>query len=146
MPQLPEQSFANHARMVPGYHYVTGTLTFVYLVWSLSRAVTQRDADSLHALVGAGALFGVYAFTRLFPLKVQDRVIRLEERLRLERRLPADLASRIPELTPRQLIALRFAGDAELETLVRETLNGTLDSPKAIKQRVRHWRADHLRV
>jgi hypothetical protein len=140
------QSFANHARMVPGYHYVTGPLTFTYLVWSLVRAFTQRDADALYALTGAGALFGVYAYTRLFPLKVQDRLIRLEERLRLERRLPAELAARVPELTERQLIALRFASDEELESLVREVLEGRVTAAKQIKQRVRNWRADHFRV
>ncbi len=132
--------------MVPAYHYVTGPLTIVYLVWSITRAFTARDADSLHALVGAGALFGVYAFTRLFPLRAQDRIIRLEERLRLEKRLPADLAARIPELTERQLIAIRFASDAELEPLVRDVLAGKYDSGKAIKQSIRNWRPDHFRV
>lgn len=146
MASATPQSFANHAKMVPAYHYVTGPLTIVYLVWSITRAFTARDADSLHALVGAGALFGVYAFTRLFPLRAQDRIIRLEERLRLEKRLPADLAARIPELTERQLIAIRFASDAELEPLVRDVLAGKYDSGKAIKQSIRNWRPDHFRV
>ena len=142
----PTQSFTNHARMVPGYHYVTGTLTFVYLVWSAWRAVTLRDAASHHALVGAMALFGVYAYTRLFPLKAQDRVIRLEERLRLERLLPAELTPRIAELTPSQLIALRFASDADVVTLVPRGLAGEFPSTKAIKQAIRDWRPDHFRV
>lgn len=140
------QSFANHAQMVPGYHYVTGPLTLIYLVWSITRAFTARDADSLYALVGAGALFGVYAFTRLFPLRAQDRIIRLEERLRLEKRLSPELAARVPELTERQLIALRFASDAELEPLVRDVLAGKFESGKAIKQSIRNWRPDHFRV
>jgi hypothetical protein len=140
------QSFANHARMVPGYHYVTGPLVLAYVGWSLWRAGTLRDAASLHDLVGALALFGVYAFTRLFPLKAQDRLIRLEERLRLARLLPADLQPRIDTIRPRQLIALRFASDAEVEGLVRQVLAGTLTEPRAIKQAIRDWRPDHLRV
>lgn len=145
MPEQP-QSFANHARMVPGYHYVTAPLLLAYLVWSVWRAVTLRDAESHFDLLGAGALFGVYAYTRLFPLKAQDRIIRLEERLRLTRLLPADLQPRIESLTPRQLIALRFASDAEVEGLVRQVLAGTLTEPKAIKQAIKQWRPDHLRV
>jgi hypothetical protein len=142
----PPQSFANHARLVPGYHYVTAPLVLVYLVWSIWRAATLRDWESHYDLVGALALFGVYAYTRLFPLKAQDRIIRLEERLRLARLLPADLQPRLDDLTPRQLIALRFASDDEVEGLVRQVLAGTLTEPKAIKQAIRSWRADHFRV
>lgn len=146
MPAKEPQTFANHMQLVPGYHYVTAPLVMVYLVWSITRAITNRDADSLFDLVGAGALFGTYAFTRLFPLRAQDRLIRLEERLRLERVLPADLSARIPELTARQLIALRFASDAEVEGLVRDVLSGKLTDGKSIKQSIRQWRPDYLRV
>lgn len=142
----PTQSFANHAKMVTGYHYVTGLAVMAYLGWSVVRAATLRDAESHFDLIGACGLFGVYAYTRLFPLKAQDRVIRLEERLRLTALLPDDLIPRIPELTEGQLIALRFASDAEVEELVRAVLAGTLTKPKEIKQRVKHWRADHFRV
>lgn len=141
-----EQNFQNHARMVPGYHYVTAPLVLAYLVWAIARAVTHRDWESHFDLVGAFALVGVYAYTRLFPLKAQDRVIRLEERLRLQEVLPADLRARIPELRPSWLIALRFASDAELPELVRWTLEHTPASQKEIKARIRHWRADHFRV
>jgi len=140
------QTYANHAQMVPGYHYVTGPLVLLYVGWSIWRAATMRDVESHYDLVGAFALFGVYAFTRLFPLKAQDRVIRLEERLRLQRLLPAELQSRIEELRPRQLIALRFASDGEVEGLVRQVLAGTLTEPKAIKQAIRTWRPDYFRV
>lgn len=142
----PRQDFSNHARMVPGYHYVTGPLVLAYLLWSAWRAATLRDAASVHALVGALALLGVYAYTRLFPLRAQDRTIRLEERLRLARVLPPDLATRIPELRPSWLIALRFASDAELPELVRWTLETRPATQKEIKQRIRDWRADHFRV
>jgi hypothetical protein len=121
-------------------------LVATYLIWSIYRALTLRDVESHFDLVGAFALFGVYAFARLFPLKAQDRVIRLEERLRLTRVLPADLVARLEEITPRQLVALRFAPDAELEELVREILAGRLTGHKEIKQRITQWRPDHFRV
>jgi uncharacterized protein DUF6526 len=98
-----------------------------------------------------GVLFAVgllmLAFqSRVQPLTVQDRVIRLEMRLRLREILPPDLAARIYELTPRQLIAMRFASDAELPELTREVLAGNLPTTKAIKMRVKNWQADGLRV
>ncbi len=140
------QTYANHAKFVPGYHWVTGGFVLVYVVWAAWRAISLRDWEAHFDLVGACALFGVYAYVRLFPLKAQDRVIRLEERLRLARVLPADLAQRIDELRPRQLIALRFAPDEELPDLVRWVLTERIDDQKAIKQRIRNWKADHFRV
>ncbi len=99
---------------------------------------------------GAHVLAAVWAYIALFklrvyPLKVQDRVIRLEERLRMEKLLPEPWKSRIPELSEAQLIALRFASDAELPELVEKTLGGNLD-PKTIKQSIRNWRPDYFRV
>jgi len=79
-------------------------------------------------------------------LKVQDRVIRLEMRLRLSEVLPADLKGRIPELTTRQLVGLRFASDAELPDLVRRVLAGSLANPTDIKKAVAHWQGDYLRA
>jgi hypothetical protein len=140
------QSFETHARMVPGYHYVTGALVAVYVVWSVARAMTHRDWESHFDMVGAFALIGVYWYVRSFPLKAQDRVIRLEERLRLARLLPAALAARSELLSTRQLIALRFASDDELAELVEWVLAGNVTDPKAIKQRIRQWRADHSRL
>jgi hypothetical protein len=142
----PTQTFANHARLHPPYHFVASPLALVYVVWSAVRLVRTPGADTLHALVGALALFAALAFARLYAMKVQDRVIRLEERLRLARVLPADLQPRIEELTERQLIALRFASDAEVADLVREVLANPAIPQKAIKQRVRQWRPDHFRV
>lgn len=146
MPKTTPQDFANHAKTVPGYHYATAFFVIAYFAWSVYRAMTLRDAESHFDLLGACGLFGVYLYTRIFPLRAQNRVIRLEEQLRLTRLLPADLTSRVVEITPAQLIALRFAGDDEVEVLVREILAGTLREPKAIKQRITHWRADHYRL
>ncbi len=86
------------------------------------------------------------ALARLNPLTVQDRVIRLEERLRLREVLPAELAREAGALTKGQLIALRFAPDEELEGLVREVLAGRLTKPAEIKRAIKNWRADTLRV
>lgn len=142
----PTQSFANHARLVPGFHYVLSPLTLIFLVWSLTRLASQRSADALYGVVGAVAMMGNLWFTRGFPLKAQDRVIRLEEELRLARLLPDDLRRRAHELTPRQLISLRFASDAELPEMVRWVLTERVTDSKAIKQRIRDWRPDHFRV
>jgi hypothetical protein len=89
----------------------------------------------------------IFAFNaRIFALKVQDRVIRLEERLRFVQLLPDDLKPRIGEFTPGQLVALRFASDEELPGLARKVLNDKVTDIKTIKKMVHHWRADYLRA
>lgn len=142
----PTQDFANHARMVPGFHYVTGLVTLVYVVWSAWHAMSTRSLDAHFQMLGAFALLGVFWYARSFPLKAQDRVIRLEEQLRLTRLLPDDLRPRVDELSARQLIALRFASDGEVADLVRWVLAENISSSKQIKQRIRSWRADYHRV
>jgi hypothetical protein len=97
-------------------------------------------------LVVALALGGLAWYARINALVVQDRVIRLEERLRLERLLPDDLKPRIGELSVAQLAALRFAGDSELAGLVRQIVDENLSDRDTIKRRIRDWRPDHLRV
>jgi hypothetical protein len=79
-------------------------------------------------------------------LKVQDRVIRLEERLRYQRLLPADLQPRIDDFTVNQLVSLRFASDAELPALARKVLDDKIDDRKTIKQMIKVWRPDYLRA
>ncbi|HEY8852707.1 MAG TPA: DUF6526 family protein [Gemmatimonadaceae bacterium] len=98
------------------------------------------------AVVVALALALGMLYLRFMPLRAQDRVIRLEERERLERIVPNDLRGRIGELTPSQLIAIRFAPDDEVPELTRRALNGELKTQKDIKLPIRNWRADHLRV
>jgi len=96
-------------------------------------------------LVAIALLIGIF-LSRDMPLRAQDRIIRLEERTRMERLLPSDLRGRIGELTPSQLIAIRFAPDDEVPDLTRRALNGELKTQGDIKRAIRNWRADHLRV
>jgi hypothetical protein len=140
------QNLANHVRFVPLYHLLLTLLllvNFVIRVRALSLGFTELRLASLCVAV-ALLLFFVYA--RQFAITVQDRVIRLEMRLRMERLLPADLAGRFGEFEPQQLVALRFAGDAELPELARRVLAGELRSSVRIKQQIKDWQADWLRV
>jgi hypothetical protein len=140
------QSFANHARMVPGYHYITGLILLVLLFWT-GRALV-RDFSVLSVmdflLVLAVTLTAFYA--RTFALGVQDRVIRLEEQLRMAEVLPDDLRSRVQEFTTEQLIGLRFASDDELPGLARKVLDEAIMDRRSIKAIVKDWRPDHQRV
>lgn len=144
MPDAP-QNLANHARLDPPFHF------FVLPVFGLSVLAALGHLiwhPSLHAaaffVVSVAALVAVLKI-RLYALKVQDRVIRLEERQRLALLLPEPLRPRIPEFTERQLIALRFASDAELPGLAERTLAQNL-APADIKKSIQSWRADYWRV
>jgi hypothetical protein len=96
-------------------------------------------------LLAAALLLGFF-YARIFALRVQDRIIRLEEQLRCQRLLPADLQPRIAEFAAGQLIALRFASDAELPALARKVLDEKLTERKAIKQLIKNWKPDYLRA
>ncbi len=145
MAQQP-QNYANHARFFPMFHVgvlVPFAANFFWAAYKLTRGVS---GDSVMALVMAIALILLALASRVQALTVQDRVIRLEMRLRLREVLPADLKARIGDLTLRQLVGLRFASDAQLPELVREVLGGQLTEEKAIKQKVTDWQADFLRA
>ena len=104
------------------------------------------NATTLWGVIVAAALIGLGLLSRIQALSVQDRVIRLEMRLRLRELLPPDLQRRIYEFTPRQLVAMRFAGDEEMPELAREVLGGGLPTTKGIKMRVKNWQPDSLRA
>ena len=148
---MPEpQSYATHRQFVPGYHFVIFGILAINLIWSLFRLISPlpgvRFFDRLLAVAVAVALVLIAYYVRVFPLRAQDRIIRLEEALRMSKLLPPDLLARIDELRTGQLVALRFAGDEELPELTRAVLEGKLASPDDIKKAVRNWRADHLRM
>ena len=141
------QNFANHAKYMPMFHFFAAPLSMIFLIWSAWRAMTIRDVETHYLLVGALALFGAVSVSRLSPLRAQDRLIRLEEQLRYARLLPADLAARAQStFAPRHYIALRFASDAELATMVEMVLKNPELKGKEIKAQIKTWRPDHFRV
>jgi hypothetical protein len=142
----PTQSFERHARWVPGYHFVISIILLVNLVWSLYQLVKAFSWPTLLAALMAFAFLGMFYYLRTFALAVQDRLIRLEMRLRLEKLLAADMKARILDLTRDQLIGLRFASDEELPTLFREVLEKHVTARKDVKRLIQNWQADHWRV
>lgn len=146
-PQMPEgQNYANHAKRPPRLFLVAWFAATAAAASFLFRLFVDFSVDTLALFLTAGGASAGIMMARRFALGVQDRVIRLEERLRMERLLPDELKSRIENLTTGQLIGLRFASDAELPALVRRVLDGELTDRKAIKQAVEDWRADHQRI
>lgn len=142
----PEQNLANHTRLPQPAYIAAGLVLFANLLWTVWIFFHYRSYATALAVATAAALIVVAVYARSNAQIVQDRLIRLEERLRLANILPADLKARIGELSLDQLIGLRFAGDAEVTDLTREVLAGNLRDRKAIKAKVRNWRADWLRV
>ena len=144
---MTEQNFANHSKLVPTFHFFVLPVLALNVVQSVYRlAHLWFKWDALVSVLTGLALLLLAFHARLFALRVQDRVIRLEERQRLSRLLPEDLQLRIAEFTPGQLVALRFASDEELPALARKVLNDKVTDLKSIKQCVKHWRADSLRA
>jgi hypothetical protein len=152
MSQTQPQTFANHTRFDPLFHFFLAPVFALGLVMALIHFFAHlREGDFVDHFHSALLIVLAFAFlvllfkVRLYALRVQDRVIRLEERLRLMQLLPERLRSRIPELTESQLCGLRFASDAELPNLTERALNEKL-SRKDIKKSVQVWRPDYWRV
>lgn len=144
---MAEQTFEKHTRYVPGYHFVALPILLINFLFSLYQAFTQNfSKTSLWNVVVALALALLAWYVRSKPVGVQNRIIRLEERLRLREKLPADLHSRINEIPPSHLIGLRFASDEELPDLARRCINGEFKTPKEIKSAIKTWRPDAYRV
>ncbi len=145
MSETKPQTYANHARFDPWYHFFLAPIALIILIASIVHLVRHPHPWGVLHVVLAFALFILLFKVRTYSLKVQDRVIRLEERLRLATLLPEPLHSRIGELDVRHLIALRFASDAEIPALVGRALNEKL-TEKQIKQAIQVWRPDYFRV
>ena len=141
-----QQNFKNHARVRPPFHFFVLPVLLINVVIAVSMLVKTPGLGTAWAAIFAAALLTFALMARAMTISVQDRLIRLEMRLRLRQLLPPDLQARIYELTPGQLIAMRFAGDEELPELTREVLSGNLPTAKAIKMRVKNWQADLLRA
>ena len=144
---MKQQDLSNHARVVPAFHMVALPILLLNLIDQIYRIVHLGFSfDTVVSLLLAIALILVALYARMFALTVQDRVIRLEMRLRLEQVLPPDLKSRIPQFTVNQLVAMRFASDAELPDLARQVVDEKIDNRKSIKQLIKTWKADYLRA
>jgi hypothetical protein len=144
---MAEQSFESHAKWVPPFHFFVLPVLLINLGFSIYWCVTTWF--TIHGVLSvllAAALFVGMVMARVMAMKVQDRVIRLEERLRFERLLPADLHARIGEFTIEQMVALRFASNAELPELARKVLQEKLNDRKAIKRMIKTWRPDLARA
>jgi Family of unknown function (DUF6526) len=144
---VSEQNFKNHVRFVPLYHFFALPMLFINFGWSVYRWIAAGfSIGGLEWVLTSAALFLGVVYPRLFALSAQDRVIRLEERLRYERVLPEELRWRADELTVDQFVSLRFASDEELGKLMQMVLDGKLTERKAIKRLINHWRPDSLRA
>ncbi len=141
-----QQTYANHVRWYPLVHFVIFPLLTILLIWSIVGLVRDFSADRIwNLLLTLGVILLSFA-ARLQALKAQDRVIRLEERLRYRELFGSDVCARAEILRTGQMIALRFASDRELGELLERVLNGELKSSKEIKTAIRDWRGDYLRV
>jgi hypothetical protein len=142
------QTYKNHHRFHPPFHFFVAPILLLNVLVSIAVLIHHWPKHWLlliWAVVISLALFFLVGFARDYALKVQDRVIRLEENLRYQRLLTPELIAAAQSLTIKQIIALRFASDAELPALVQRTLSENLE-PKTIKQSITNWRADNLRV
>ncbi len=140
------QTFANHTRYFPLFHFFASPILTINAALETYQLVQTPSRDEAWGALLAWGLAAGLLSARAMALRAQDRVIRLEETLRMQRLLPADLQGAAAKLKPRQLVALRFASDAELPELVRRTIAGEFAKPVDIKKAVREWRPDYLRA
>jgi hypothetical protein len=145
MSKTSSQNFKNHGRIDPSYHVVLATLLAVNLYMAGLYAYRNFNLFSGWLVILAIAVWIPVLKLRLYPLKAQDRIIRLEERLRLQALAPAEWHAQIYQLSEDQLIGLRFASDDEVVALAKEALELKL-TRKQIKERIKNWRPDEFRV
>jgi len=140
------QTFANHTRWQPPIHFFVLPVLLINVFWAAIVFVKDPNRNSGWWIIVSLALLVLLFFVRLNPLKAQDRIIRLEEKLRYQQILSPALLQQTSALTTGQIIALRFAGDDELEELVGAVLAGKFTKNSEIKRAIKHWRADTFRV
>ncbi len=139
------QNLKNHGRLDPAFHLVLGLIVLLNLIIAIVNLILHFNFHNGWVLVLSLGLIILYLRLREYPLKVQDRIIRLEERLRLQSLAPAEWHTQVYRLSEAQLIGLRFAGDDEVVSLAKQALEENL-TRKQIKERIRNWRADNWRV
>jgi hypothetical protein len=140
------QAYGNHTRWHPPFHFFVAPVMLINVIWAIVKFIREPGWDQGWWVVVSIALVILTILVRMNPMKVQDRLISLEEQLRHQQLLPAELAREARSLRAGQIIALRFAHDDELEGLVRETLAGRLTKPAEIKRAIKQWRADTRRI
>lgn len=142
----PPQTFATHVRRPPTLYLVGTAVLVINAIYAAVVLFRDPRGGTLWQLVVAASLVLVALAVRSHSTRVQDRIIRLEERLRLSQILPDDLRDRVYDLTPAQMVALRFASDREVPDLARRALAGEFQKSVEIKRQVKDWRGDHFRV
>ncbi len=143
---MSTQSASSHARIIPVFHRFVLPVLMAHIVVTVVAAARAPSVASVWAVVVAVAIGLGVAWGRVMALTAQDRVIRLEETLRMQRVLPTDMHAEIGHLKRSDFIALRFASDGELSTLVPRVLAGEYKKPIDIKRAIQQWRQDDLRV
>ena len=139
------QTYATHRRLDPWYHYVALPLWLLLFIVAVSHLISGRPLAAPAFLLLVLVLAIVLLKVRSYALRVQDRVIRLEETLRMKALVPASLQAQLHRLAPAQFVALRFASDEELPARLEEALKENLGG-EAIKKRIQVWRPDEFRV
>lgn len=140
------QNFSNHVRWQKAFHFFVVPVMALNFIVAIAQFVNAPSFNSGWWIIVSAALVVLAFLARINPLKAQDRIIRLEEKLRCQQMLAPALAQQMSQLSSAQVCALRFASDEELEGLLRETLAGKFARPKDIKQAIKNWRADTFRV
>ena len=140
------QSYKAHRRFLPPYHFFIAPVLVINVIVELARLYQYQTLYHAWAVTVAIALLGLGLMARAMALTAQTRVIRLEERLRLQKLMPVEEHATIGTLRPSQLVGLRFASDEEAPELARRCAAGDLKSSGDVKKQVKNWRADHLRV
>jgi Family of unknown function (DUF6526) len=141
-----QQNYQNHVRWHAPHHFVLTPILLINFIYAIVRLVQEPNIDRAEFLLLSIGLLIMSILVRINALRVQDRLIRLEERIRYEKLLPADLFVETNKLSRSQINALRFASDEELPALIRRTLNGEFLKNGEIKSAITNWRGDYLRV
>ena len=142
---MADQSYKNHVRWLPAFHFFAVPVLLLNTINQLRHLYANPSRSTAFAAVVAAAILTVAFLARTQALQAQNRLIRLEMRLRLQQLLPADVMARFNDLTVAQLVGLRFASDGELPDLVRTVLkDGTKQAD--IKKMIKHWQPDYVRV
>jgi Family of unknown function (DUF6526) len=146
MGESREQSYENHVRLHRPFHFFVAPVLIINVIWSIVLEWRNPGWTQGWWVVVSIALVVLAVLSRTNALKVQDRVIRLEESLRYQRALTPELLQQTEKLTTGQIVALRFAPDDELSSLVWQVVEGNLNKPAEIKKAIKKWQADVERV